>query len=164
MPFFRLILPLSLLLVAACMLPPVPQPGPDFYVMRHLNTVPGTSDPDLTPEGQSNARLLADWFTGEPPAVIFVSDTKRARQTAAPLAEKLGLVPIVYDPRNTAGLIAEIVKSPNPALIVGHSNTVPEIVAALGGARPAEIAHDQFGDIWHVSGPRRTVTKSKLGS
>ena len=164
MPLFRLILPLMLLLVGACMLPPVPQPGPDFYVMRHLDTPTGATDPDLTPEGQSKAEALANWFTGEPPAVIFVSDTKRARQTAAPLAAKLGLIPVVYDPRSTPGLIAEILKSPNPALIIGHSNTVPDIVAALGGARPEPIAHDQFGDIWHISGPRRTVTRSKLGS
>jgi broad specificity phosphatase PhoE len=162
MPLFRLILPLMLLLVGACMLPPVPQPGPDFYVMRHLHTPEGAADPDLTPEGQRHAQLLADWFTGEPPAVIFVSDTKRARQTAAPLAAKLGLTPVVYDPRNTPGLIAEIVKSPNPALIVGHSNTVPDIVAALGGARPAPLTHGDFGDIWHVSGPRRTVTKGRI--
>jgi broad specificity phosphatase PhoE len=162
MPLFRLILPLMLLLVGACMLPPVKQPGPDFYVMRHLHTPAGANDPDLTAEGQRQAQLLANWFTGEPPAVIFVSDTKRARQTAAPLAAKLGLEPQVYDPRNTPTLIAEVLKSPNPALIVGHSNTVPEIVAALGGARPAPLTHEDFGDIWHVSGPRRTVTRSKV--
>jgi phosphohistidine phosphatase SixA len=164
MPLFRLILPLMLLLLAGCMLPPVPQPGPDFYVMRHLHTAPGSSDPDLTPEGRRQAQLLANWFTGEPPAVIFVTDTKRARQTAAPLAAKLALEPVIYDPRNTPALIAELMKSPNPALIIGHSNTVPDIVAALGGTRPEPIAHDQFGDIWHVSGPRRTVTRSRLAS
>jgi broad specificity phosphatase PhoE len=164
MPLFRPFLPLLLLLVAAaCMLPPVPQPGPDFYVMRHLDTAEGASDPDLTPAGQRRAQLLADFFTGEPPAVIFVTDTKRARQTAAPLAAKLSLTPVVYDPRNTPALIAEILKSPNPALIIGHSNTVPDIVAALGGARPAPLTHQDFGDIWHISGPRRTVTRSRLG-
>jgi broad specificity phosphatase PhoE len=161
---FRLILPLLLLLAGACGLPPVEQPGPDFYVMRHLHTPAGASDPDLTPEGQRHAQLLADWFRREPPAAIFVSDTKRARQTAAPLAARLGLEPVVYDPRNTPALVAEIQKSPNPALIIGHSNTVPDIVAALGGARPDPIARDQFGDIWHVSGPQRTVTRSRLGA
>jgi hypothetical protein len=68
---------------------------------------------------------------------------------------KLGLEPVVYDPRNTPALIAEIQKSPNPALIVGHSNTVPDIVAALGGARPGPLTHEDFGDIWHISGPQR---------
>ena len=163
MSLLRLILPLLLLLVGACQLPPVEQPGPDFYVMRHLHTPAGANDPDLTPKGQRQARLLANWFRGEPPAVIFVSDTKRARQTAAPLAAKLRLEPVVYDPRNMPALIAEIQKSPNPALIVGHSNTVPDIVSALGGARPAPLTHEDFGDIWHVSGPQRTVSRSRIG-
>jgi broad specificity phosphatase PhoE len=163
MSLLRLILPLLLLLVGACQLPPVEQPGPDFYVMRHLHTPAGANDPDLTPEGQRQAQLLANWFKGEPPAVIFVSDTKRARQTAAPLAAKLRLEPVVYDPRNMPALIAEIQKSPNPALIVGHSNTVPDIVSALGGARPAPLTHEDFGDIWHVSGPQRTVSRSRIG-
>jgi broad specificity phosphatase PhoE len=159
----RLILPLLLLLAGACQLPPVEQPGPDFYVMRHLHTPAGASDPDLTAEGQRQAQLLANWTRGEPPAVIFVTDTKRSRQTAAPLAARLGIDPIVYDPRNTPALIAEIQKSPNPALIVGHSNTVPDIVAALGGARPGPLTHEDFGDIWHVSGPQRTVTRTRIG-
>lgn len=162
MPLLRLLLPLLLLFAGACQLPPVPQPGPDFYVMRHLHTPAGAADPDLTAEGQRQAQLLANWFRAEPPAVIFVSDTKRARQTAAPLAAKLGLIPVVYDPRNMPALIAEIQKSPNPALIVGHSNTVPDIVAALGGTRPAPLAHEDFGDIWHVSGPQRAVTRSRI--
>lgn len=161
MTFLRLIAPLLVLLLGACMLPPVPQPGPDFYVMRHLPAGTG-ADPDLSPEGQRQAQLLANWFTGEPPAAIFVTDTRRARQTAAPLAEKLGLTPVVYDARNTPWLISEVMKSPNPALIIGHSNTVPEIVATLGGTRPEPIAHDQFGDIWHIHGPRRVTERKRL--
>jgi broad specificity phosphatase PhoE len=162
MTLFRLILPLLLLFAGACMLPPVPQPGPDFYVVRHLNTPEGANDPDLTPEGQQNAQRLADWFTGEPPAVIFVTDTKRARQTAAPLAAKLGITPRLYDPRDTADLIAEVMKEPPPVLIVGHSNTVPDIVAALGGERPEPLVHEDFGNIWIISGPRRVTERRGL--
>lgn len=162
MPFFRLILPLMLLLAGACMLPPVPQPEPVFYVMRHLHTPEGASDPDLTAEGQRQAQLLANWFTGEPPAAIFVTDTKRSRQTAAPLAARLGLTPMVYDPRSLPILIGEVMKSPNPALIIGHSNTVPDIVQALGGQPPEALTHRDFGDIWVISGARRGSVKRRL--
>ena len=59
---------------------------------RDLHTPAGASDPDLTEEGQRHAALLATWFAGrEPPATIFVSRTKRAQQTAAPLAGALGI-------------------------------------------------------------------------
>jgi broad specificity phosphatase PhoE len=160
----RLLLPLLLLLVGACSLPVPIQPGPDFYVMRHLNTTPGVPDADLNAEGRAQADRLAGLFASRrPPAIILVTDTKRARQTAAPLATRLGLEPVVYDPRDVYGLVDLVTKSPNPALIVGHSNTVPEIVAALGGARPEPIGEAQFGDVWHVSGPRRTVMRLRLG-
>jgi phosphohistidine phosphatase SixA len=159
----RLLLPLLLVALGACSLPVPIQPGPDFYVMRHLNTKPGTPDPELNAEGQAEAQRLADFFANRrPPAIILVTDTRRARQTAAPLAARLGLEPVVYDPRDTYGLVDLVTKSPNPALIVGHSNTVPEIVAALGGARPEPIPDTQFGDIWHVSGPRRTVMRYRV--
>jgi hypothetical protein len=37
--------------------------------------------------------------------------------------------------------------------VVGHSNTVPDIVEQLGGARPEPIAHDRHGDIWRITRP-----------
>ena len=165
MLLIRWFLPLLLIAVSACSLPVPIQPGPDFYVMRHLDTTPGTADPDLNAAGRAQAERIADLFANRrPPAIILVTDTKRARQTAAPIATRLGLEPQVYDPRDVYGLVDLVTKSPNPALIIGHSNTVPEIVAALGGARPEPIAEGQFGDVWHVSGPRRTVTRLRVGA
>jgi phosphohistidine phosphatase SixA len=142
---------------AACMLNVPQQPGPDFYVMRHLHKAEGSADPGLSAEGQRQARLLAERFSTRPPAVIYVTDTRRARETAAPIAARLQLEPKLYDPRDTAGLASDLQKDPNPALIIGHSNTVPAIVAALGGARPEPIADGEYGAIYHVSGPRRMV-------
>jgi broad specificity phosphatase PhoE len=154
---------LAVLLVSACAYIAPIQPASTFYVMRHLNTPAGATDPDLTEEGRRNAEALVGWFAANPPATIFVSNTKRARQTAAPLAARLGIEPRIYDPSDTAGLIGEVMKEPPPVLIVGHSNTVPDIVHALGGARPEPLTHEDFGDIWEIGGKRRTVTRRRLG-
>lgn len=135
--------------------------APATYVMRHLNTPAGERDPDLLPEGQRAAAALAAWFGREWPRAIYVSDFRRTRQTAAPLAARLGLTPIVYDPADTPGLVARVRAGPHPALIVGHSNTVPEIVAQLGGTRPAPLVHENFGDIWRV-GPDGTTTRMRI--
>src|SRR5205085_4814136 len=102
----------------------------------------GQPDPDLLPEGQAAAIALADLmetdqFEGRRPVAIYVTDFKRSRQTAAPAAARLALNITLYDPRDTPGLIARVRAEPGPVLIVGHSNTVPDIVAALGGTRPA---------------------------
>lgn len=147
---------LALLVLAACAYTVPVQDASTFYVMRHLHTPEGVTDPDLTPEGQRAAQQLASWFGDRPPATIFVSSTRRAKQTAAPLAAKLGITPRNYDPGNSALLVSEALKEPPPVLIVGHSNTVPDIVAALGGERPAPLVHEDFGDIWTIRG-RSTV-------
>ena len=127
-------------------------PAQAVYVVRHLNTPAGERDPDLLPEGARVAALLPAWFERERarPVAIYVSDFKRTRQTAGPLATRLGLQLTLYDPADTPALIARVRAEPGPVLIVGHSNTVPDIVAALGGTRPAPLVHEDFGDIWRV--------------
>jgi broad specificity phosphatase PhoE len=151
-----------LALVSACATVPPPA-APAVYVMRHLNTPAGERDPDLLPEGRRAAASLVGWFEreGSRPAAIYVSDFRRTRQTAAPLAARLGLTPIVYDPADTPGLIARVRAERGPVLIVGHSNTVPDIVAALGGTRPAPLVHEDFGDIWRV-GPNGATRRTRI--
>ncbi|HYI48207.1 MAG TPA: phosphoglycerate mutase family protein [Allosphingosinicella sp.] len=136
---------------------------PATYVMRHLNTPAGERDPDLLPEGQRAAAALVGWFERERarPVAIYVSDYKRTRQTAGPLAERLGLQLILYDPSDTPALIARVRAEPGPVLIVGHSNTVPDIVAALGGTRPAPLVHEDFGDIWIIA-PGGATTRRRI--
>jgi broad specificity phosphatase PhoE len=125
--------------------------------MRHLNTPAGQSDPDLLPEGEAAAAALAGRFGAERPAAIYITDFRRSRQSVAPLAARLGLTPILYDPRDTPGLVARIRAEHGPVLVVGHSNTVPDIVAALGGPRPAPLAHEDFGDLWRVAPDGATI-------
>ena len=163
MAMVRLLVLAVLVLASACVTGPAEAPpqAPVYYVMRHLHTPAGERDPDLTEEGRRQAALLADWFRDERPAAIYVSSYKRTQQTAAPLAARLGLTPIVYDPADTAGLIARVRAGPRPALIVGHSNTVPDIVEQLGGTRPAPLVHEDFGDVWRI-GPDGTTTRARI--
>ena len=125
--------------------------------MRHLDVPAGQQDPDLTATGRARAERLAAELATLHPRAIYVSTYKRTRQSAAPLAARLGVTPIVYDPADTAALVARVRAGPMPALIVGHSNTVPDIVEQLGGTRPADIAHDQFGDLWNVNADGTTT-------
>ncbi|HLL29491.1 MAG TPA: phosphoglycerate mutase family protein [Allosphingosinicella sp.] len=156
MTLFRPLAALLLFALAACATAPPEPARPDYYVMRHLQKAEGP-DPALSPEGAANAQRLAMLFAGRPPRAIYVSTTRRARETAAPLAAKLGLAVKEYDPSDTPRLIAGVTADSGPVLVVGHSNTVPEIVERLGGERPAPLAETDYGDVWHVWGePRRT--------
>jgi probable phosphoglycerate mutase len=55
----------------------------------------GHSDPDLDPVGVAQAELLADRLAGEDIAAIYVTTLRRTAQTAAPLASRLGITPVV---------------------------------------------------------------------
>jgi broad specificity phosphatase PhoE len=143
----RFLLIAALLALAGCATIPA-TPAPAYYVMRHLNTPAGERDPDLLPEGQRLAAALPARLAAHPPRTIFVSSFRRTQQTAAAVAARWRLTPIVYDPADTPGLVARVRAATGPVLIVGHSNTVPDIVALLGGTRPAPLTHPDFGDLW----------------
>lgn len=124
------------------------------YVMRHLHTPAGERDPDLTAEGRRAAAALAGLFEGKPLSAIYISDFRRTRATVAPLAAWREIEPKIYDPADTPGLLARVATEKGPVLVVGHSNTVPDIVEGLGGARPTPLAHEDFGDVWTVAGDK----------
>jgi len=139
-----------------------PQPREEaFYVMRHLQKAAGT-DPGLTEEGQRCADRLARELRRAGIRAIYASSTRRALQTAAPLGAEIGSVPKEYDPRNTPDLIERVRAEPGSVLVVGHSNTVPDIVQGLGGARPADLAEDRYAELWRVARPGGAVTVRRI--
>lgn len=140
---------LLLALAALIALPAFAQEAP-IYVTRHYDTPAGEADPDLTPQGKARADQLAAWFYGRTLKAIYVSDFKRSRQTAAPLAAAVGVTPETYDPKDTPAIVARAKAAGGPVLIVGHSNTVPDLVEQLGGKRPGDLQHEDFGDLWTI--------------
>ncbi len=68
----------------------------ELLVIRHglpvrIDDAGGPADPELSPEGREQARRLAEWLRAEPIDALYVSPMRRALETAAPLAEALGL-------------------------------------------------------------------------
>ena len=162
MTLFRGLAALLLFALAACQTAPPAPRGPSFYVMRHLEKGEG-QDPPLSAAGHAHALRLIGFFAADPPRVIYVSTTRRAYETAAPLARKLRVKVRRYDPANTNALIGRVLRERGPVLVVGHSNTVPEIVERLGGERPAPLAETDYGDVWHLWGAPRRTESLKLG-
>lgn len=144
----------------ACLLAmPALAKQPAIYVTRHYDTPAGERDPDLLPIGQARAARLAKALAGKRIAIIYVTDFKRTRQTAAPLATARRIPVETYDPRDTPAIVARAKAAGRPVLVVGHSNTVPDIVEQLGGKRPADLKHEDFGDLWTLNGGAVTHRK-----
>jgi broad specificity phosphatase PhoE len=133
-----------------------------IVLVRHAEKQVGAiDDAPLTPEGELRAARLAQMF-GDAEAFgrigrIYVSDTRRSQQTAAGLAQRLGIQPVVVDPKSSTSDFASRVLRENRgarALIVGHSNTVPQLVAALAGAdRVPSIGDAEFDTVYVVTVP-----------
>jgi phosphohistidine phosphatase SixA len=109
-------------------------------LIRHAERQSSGADPTLTAAGKRRASLLATMFAGSGVTTIFTSAAGRTKQTAAPLAAKLGLTPRQIDD-STAAAKGQILAGGACVVVVGHSNTVPEFIEALGG--PADVVIDE---------------------
>ena len=124
------------LLRAVLFLLPVALPltAADLFLVRHAEKVAdGSSDPGLTAVGKQRAVNLAGLLRSAGIERIFSSDYRRTLETARPLAAALGLEIEVYDPRDLEGLAGRLLALEQNALVVGHSDTTPDLVALIGG-------------------------------
>ena len=119
------------------------------YVMRHLQKATG-DDPALTDEGAMLADEVAGLLGGFGVKTVFATKTKRAIQTGKPLADFAKVPVTIYDPRDVPALVTAVRAVKGNVLVVGHSNTVPDLVAAFGGAKPAPLSESDYGAIYQV--------------
>jgi|tagenome__1003787_1003787.scaffolds.fasta_scaffold20976057_3 broad specificity phosphatase PhoE len=130
------------------------------FVIRHLQKAQG-SDPPLSAEGAANAQALAGMLARSGIRAIFATPTRRAMQTAEPLATKLAIKVTSYDPARPEALAAAVGAIPGAVLIVGHSNTVPDLVARLGGKGPVSVGEQDYGTVFVVTSDG-TVSQVKV--
>jgi len=104
------------------------------YLVRHAERADdGTNDPPLAIAGQIRVQTLKALLANVDLTHVHSTDWKRTRDTARPFAEEAGVEVVFYDPRELETLAAEIKATPGRHLVAGHSNTTPQLVAALGG-------------------------------
>ncbi|HEX4870753.1 MAG TPA: histidine phosphatase family protein [Nevskiaceae bacterium] len=110
------------------------------WLVRHAEkAADGSADPGLSAAGQRRAQALAEALAGAGMARVISSDRRRTRDTALPLALQRGLA-VQPTAAPAAVLAAELTAAAaaSPVLVVGHSNTVPALLQALGVPPPAE--------------------------
>ena len=117
---------------------PEPLRSATVIFLRHAEAKERTRtnrDPDLAEPGTKRAALLAKTLANAGVTRVFATGLQRTQQTAAPIAKRLGLKVETYNARKTKDFVQTLqaLKTGEVALVVGHSNTVPEMVAALGG-------------------------------
>ena len=143
---------LASLVLAACAGTPATQThgddGPVFVVVRHGEKADaGGSDPPLSEAGLARADRLAGLLADATLVAVYSTDLRRTRQTVGPTAAAHGLGIQAYDPREAAADFAARLRAAHGAgtvLVAGHSNTVPDIVAALCACEVAAMPETEF--------------------
>ena len=108
-------------------------------------------DPELSEAGKARAQKLAAMLGDGGVAAIYTTEYRRTKDTAAPLSAKTGVNAEVVLARDAAVLIEKIKSHKTGAvLVVGHSNTVPAIVKALGGSM-VTMADDEYDSLYFVA-------------
>jgi broad specificity phosphatase PhoE len=115
-------------------------------LVRHAEKAGPDGDVPLSAAGKKRAARLALVLRNAEIGHVFTSELTRTRQTAAPLAARLGLTPQALPTSDLDALVARLRALPagEVALVVHHSNTVPVLVEKLGGPRVPPIAEGEF--------------------
>jgi len=131
-----------------------------IFLVRHAEKATDANEPSvpLSDAGRARAERLAGILKDAGIEAIYATDTVRARQTAEPLARARKVEVRNYAPRASDGkpapqLVVDRLKKEAPAgrvLVVGHSNTLPEILTALGHNEKIEIPTSQFDDLFVI--------------
>jgi broad specificity phosphatase PhoE len=146
---------------------------PLVILVRHAEKAAAPADdPSLTPEGAERAKALDRALASVGVTAIVTSEFKRTRETAAPLAARLKLTPETVAARGSAAeahaqAVAAAVRnhSGGVVLVVGHSNTVPAIIAALGGERMRDICDADYANLFMLTqnGSVVSLVRSRYG-
>jgi phosphohistidine phosphatase SixA len=116
--------------------PPVPLEPVTVIAVRHAEKdLADPVDPKLTERGRARARELARVLQSAGVTHLFSTDTRRTRQTLAPLASALELEVELYSPAALDSFAEQLAGLPpgSVAVVSGHSNTTPGVVLSLGG-------------------------------
>ena len=121
------------------------------YVVRHAEKASDamTGDVPLSDEGKARAARLAEILRDAGITAIYSTDTARTRATAEPLARAGNRMVRIYS--DVSVLADSLKREPDAtALVVGHSNTVPELLAALGVRQKIEIGDRDYDNLFVV--------------
>jgi broad specificity phosphatase PhoE len=124
-------------------------------------------DPGLSEAGQRRVaeltRQLRDADVVAGIDAIYSTPFRRTQETAQPVADALDLPINTYDPSDTEEVLETILKDHKGKiiLVVGHSNTVPVLIANLGASKKVPpIQEDEYDNIYLISIPWFGKTKT----
>ncbi len=125
-----------------------------IFFLRHAEKKKQGTDPDLSSAGKKRARNLAHVLGASGAKYLYATQYKRTQQTIKPLALQLKRRVSRYVANNSATFATRKLlklRGGSVAVVVGHSNTVPQMIAALTGSDTVEITESEFDRLFVVT-------------
>jgi phosphohistidine phosphatase SixA len=129
------------------------------YLVRHAERLDDSKDSALSVDGKARAARLADILRDAGITAIFATEYQRTAETARPLAVRLGIQVQQVAAGQTSALVGRI-KAAGPTariLVVGHSDTVPELLQLMGHPVKLVIAKGEYDNLFVVVPAARPV-------
>ena len=130
-----------------------------FYIVRHAEKVTTdgsnmmTNDPALTEAGKERAEALKEILASKKISYIFSTNTTRTKNTAEPTRAYFKLVTELYAPVPDTVFINKLKSLKKNTLIVGHSNTVDDVINKMCGSIkiPGDLKNNKYDNLFICS-------------
>jgi 2,3-bisphosphoglycerate-dependent phosphoglycerate mutase len=140
-----------------------------YYIVRHAEKEAAgpnmSSDVPLTVEGKERAQKLLGLMAGKKLEAVYSTNTIRTKSTVQPTADHFQLPVTVYGPRPDSAFISALKKQRENVLVVGHSNTVDDLVNGLiGENKLGDLADSEYNRMFIIrtNGKKTSFTEKKI--
>ena len=131
-----------------------------IYLTRHAEKQTKPKNPQLTQCGIQRAQQLASILAKVKIQQVYSTPYNRTMATAMPTAKQKSLTINEYSPAQLNAFAKELLRRKENALVVGHSNTTPQLSALISQQEVAEISEKEYQNLYQiqVSDSGKTLT------
>ena len=160
----QILLPVLSLIIASC--------SHSYYIVRHAekvkpsagSSISVSNDLALSEAGKKRAEKLKEILLDKKIKYIFSTNTIRTLATAKPLSEAIGINTIQYNTGKNSAFIEQLKTLKKNTLIVGHSNTIDDVVNGLCNKNyiPADISDSVYDNLFIVKYCGKNISFKQL--
>tara|TARA_B110000438_G_scaffold303795_1_gene367477 strand:+ start:5670 stop:6191 length:522 start_codon:yes stop_codon:yes gene_type:complete len=131
-----------------------------IYLVRHAEKQAVKEDPKLTPCGKRRANQIASILEHTKIKRVYSTAYQRTMATAAPFAKQQKLAIKQYSPAKLTQFAQQLLNQKENVLVVGHSNTTPQLSALLSELDVPNITEKEYRNLYQVqvSNSGKTLT------
>ena len=133
-----------------------------LYLVRHAEKQVDSKDPSLTYCGEQRAKQLASILSKTTIEQVYSTSYKRTMQTANPTAKKHNVSVKLYSPADLEQFSTLLRQYQKDALVVGHSNTTPQLASILSGEKVAPLTEKDYQMLYQIQFIKGEVILTEL--